>query len=253
MRHKAGTSFSNSDDSLWTDITGSGASTTSHTVTGLTSGTAYVFQVRAVNAGGVGTPSDEAVLRLGAPLQPSGFRVLGGNAEVTLSWNDPSDATITRYQLRRKVGTSFSPSDDSLWADIANSGASTTTHTVSGLTNGTTWAFQVRAVNANGAGPASETLTMLPRANNRAPVLGGAVFGNDGVVLPSRYRDVRLTKGFGPRFSDPDGDELTFTWTANPPQANLDVLIAEPGYSNTYPDAHYSALQSRRGRWSGRP
>ena len=178
------------------------------------------------NAGGVGTPSDEAVLRLGAPLQPSGFRVLGGNAQVTLSWNDPSDATITRYQLRRKVGTSFSPSDDSLWADIANSGASTTTHTVSGLTNGTTWAFQVRAVNANGAGAASETLTMLPRANNRAPVLGGAVFVNDGVVLPSRYRDVRLTKGFGPRFSDPDGDELTFTWTANPPQANLDVLIA---------------------------
>ncbi len=239
VRHKAGTSFSNSDDSLWTDITGSGASTTSHTVTGLTSGTAYVFQVRAVNAGGVGTPSDEAVLRLGAPLQPSGFRVLGGNAQVTLSWSDPSDATITRYQLRRKVGTSFSPSDDSLWTDIANSGASTTTHTVSGLTNGTTWAFQVRAVNANGAGPASETLTMLPRANNRAPVLGGSVFGGDGVVLPSRYRNVRLTKGFGPRFSDPDGDELTFTWTANPPQANLDVLIAEPGYSTTYPDSHY--------------
>ncbi len=239
LRHKAGTSFSNSDDSLWTDITGSGASTTSHTVTGLTSGTAYVFQVRALNAGGVGTPSDEAVLRLGAPLQPSGFRVLGGNAQVTLSWSDPSDATITRYQLRRKEGTSFSPSDDSLWADIANSGATTTTHTVSGLTNGTTWAFQVRAVNANGAGPASETLTMLPRANNRAPVLGGSVFGSDGVVLPSRYRNVRLTKGFGPRFSDPDGDELTFTWTANPPQANLDVLIAEPGYSDAYPDAHY--------------
>ena len=239
VRHKAGTSFSEGDDGLWTDITGSGASTTSHTVTGLTSGTAYVFQVRAVNAGGVGTPSDEAVLRLGAPLQPSGFRVLGGNAEVTLSWSDPSDATITRYQLRRKVGTSFSPSDDSLWTDMANSGAATTTHTVSGLTNNTTWAFQVRAVNANGAGPASETLTMLPRANNRAPVLGGSVFGNDGVVLPSRYRNVRLTKGFGPRFLDPDGDELTFTWTANPPQANLDVLIAEPGYSDAYPDSHY--------------
>ncbi len=238
-RHKAGTSFSESDDSLWTDITGSGASTTSHTVTGLTSGTAYVFQVRALNAGGVGTPSDEAVLRLGAPLQPGGFRVLGGNGEVTLSWSDPSDATITRYQLRRKEGTSFSPSDDSLWTDIANSGATTTTHTVSGLTNGTTWAFQIRAVNANGAGPASQTLTMLPRANNRAPVLGGSVFGSDGVVLPSRYRNVRLTKGFGPRFSDPDGDELTFTWTANPPQANLDVLIAEPGYSGAYPDSHY--------------
>ncbi|WP_446830451.1 fibronectin type III domain-containing protein [Candidatus Foliamicus sp.] len=243
LRYKAGTSFSDGDDSLWADIAGSGASTTSHTVTGLTNGTEYVFQVRAVNAGGTG-PASEVVLRLGAPLQPGGFRVVGGNGEVTLSWSDPSDATITRYQLRRKEGTSFSPSDDSLWTDIANSGAATTTHTVSGLTNGTTWAFQIRAVNAAGAGPASETLTMLPRANNRAPVFRGTVFGSDGVVLPSRYRSTRLTKGFSPSFSDPDGDELTFTWTANPPQANLDVRFEEPGFSEANPDSQYLSYRA---------
>ncbi len=235
LRHKVGTSFSDGDDSLWADIAGSGASTTSHTVTGLTNGTEYVFQVRAVNAGGPG-PASEVVLRLGAPLQPGGFRVVGGNAEVTLSWNDPSDTTITKYQLRHKVGTSFSDSDT--WSDIADSGPTTTTHTVTELTNGTTWAFQIRAVNASGAGPASETLTMLPRANNRAPVFQGSVFGRDAVILPSRYRNVRLTKGFGARFSDPDGDELTFTWTANPEQTNLDVQIVT-GFTTTYPDAHY--------------
>ena len=41
------------------DITGSGSGTTSHTVTELTNGTEYVFQIRAVNAGGTGEASDE--------------------------------------------------------------------------------------------------------------------------------------------------------------------------------------------------
>ena len=120
LRYKAGTSFSASDDGLWSDIAGSGASTTSHTVTGLANGTEYVFQVRAVNAGGVGPVSDEAVLRLGAPLAPGAFRAVGGNAQAALNWEDPSDTTVIKYQLRYKAGTSFSASD--AWSDIAGSG-----------------------------------------------------------------------------------------------------------------------------------
>ncbi|MDE0471255.1 MAG: putative Ig domain-containing protein, partial [Ekhidna sp.] len=43
----------------WTTIPGSGATTVSHTVTGLTNGTAYTFQVRAVAGSVEGVPSDE--------------------------------------------------------------------------------------------------------------------------------------------------------------------------------------------------
>ena len=235
LRYGAGTTVPAT--ATWGDIAGSGAGTTSHMVTGLTNGTQYAFEIRAVNAGGPGPASEQVVMRPGPPLQPGGFRVVGGNAQVTLSWNNPSDTTITRYQLRHKEGTSFSDSDT--WSDIANSGPTTTTHTVTGLTNGTTWAFQIRAVNAAGAGPASETLTMLPRASNRAPVFRGAVFRGFGEVLSSSYRNARLTKGFSPRFSDPDGDDLTFTWTTNPPQANIDVRIEEPGWSTVNPESQY--------------
>ncbi len=246
QRYKAGSSFSASDDSLWSDIAGSGASTTGHTVTGLTNGTEYVFQIRAVNAGGVGVLSDEAVLRLGAPLQPGGFRLVGGNAQVALSWNDPSDATVTKYQLRYKAGTSFSASD--AWSDIAGSGATTTAHTVTGLTNDTTYAFQVRAVNANGAGPASETRTMLPRASNQAPTLYGSGIFNypnneyPAVVVGGSFAGRRLMGNYGGGFTDPDGDALTFTWSTNPAQANLEARVETlPGQESLGPYFRYRA------------
>ena len=44
----------------WTSIPGSGPSTRSYTVTGLTSGTTYAFRVRAVNDAGPGEASNEA-------------------------------------------------------------------------------------------------------------------------------------------------------------------------------------------------
>ena len=44
----------------WTSIPGSGPSTRSYTVTGLTSGTTYAFRVRAVNDAGAGEASNEA-------------------------------------------------------------------------------------------------------------------------------------------------------------------------------------------------
>ncbi len=51
----------------WTDIVGSGADTDSHTVTGLANGALYGFRVRAVNAGGSGAASEEALAR---PREP---------------------------------------------------------------------------------------------------------------------------------------------------------------------------------------
>ena len=78
--------------------------------------------------------------------------VPGGTGEISLSWTalaDIGSATITKYEVSSDGGISW---------NNANTIAS---HTVTGLTNGTAYTFQVRAVNSVGAG-AEATLTATP-------------------------------------------------------------------------------------------
>ena len=90
---------------------------------------------------------------------PSGLSASPSDGQVALSWTDPSDATITGYELRYKAGSGAYGS----WADISGSGANTTSHTVTGLTNGTAHSFELRAENSTGAG-SSATVSATPDA-----------------------------------------------------------------------------------------
>ena len=66
-----------------------------------------------------------------------------------LKWADPGDGAITGWQYRRKEGTQ----PYGAWQNIQNSDASTTSHTVTGLTNNTTYSFRVRALKPNADTP----------------------------------------------------------------------------------------------------
>ena len=131
-------------------------------MTGLTNGTEYSFALRAANASGDGAVSSIAATPraavAGVPAAPVGLSATPGDAQVTLSWTDPGDATIDNYQLSSDGGTSF--------ADIAGSGADTTGHIVTGLTNGTAYTLALRAVNGSGSGAVSSiaaTPVAVPR------------------------------------------------------------------------------------------
>ena len=94
-----------------------------------------------------------------------------------LEWSDPSDAGIVGYELRLGTGT---PPVFNSFTTVIGSGPTTTTAPVSGLTNGTRYAFEVRAVNAVGPGPAARTSVALAAAPSAAvtfadPVLRGAI------------------------------------------------------------------------------
>ena len=140
----------------WKAIPNSGSSTTSHTATGLTGSTEYRFHVRAVNASGPGTAAPNAdpwyvaaTPSVPPPAAPTGLTATAGRESVKLSWNNPSDSTITGYEYQsRWTGVGWQS-----WTAIPNSGSSTTSHLVTGLTGGTEYRFHVRAVNASGAGP----------------------------------------------------------------------------------------------------
>ena len=145
-----------------------GGTAPSHTVTGLNNGQTYTFRVRAVNALGNGavvtlqaTPSpstggggDGGTPRTFVPGAVRNLTAAGGNGEAVLSWDAPSSdggAEITDYEVRiNRSGPWIS------------TGSTETTHTVTGLDNGTTYVFQVRAVNRIGKGRVSNRAEATP-------------------------------------------------------------------------------------------
>ena len=187
---------------LWIPIAGSNRNTNRHTITGLTNGTAYAFSVRAINGVGDGAAGDMSALDPATatpsttPPAPGNLRGAPGNSVVVLTWtqvstsaaNDTGTADakrengfsdITGYEIRQKTGDA----DYAPWSIMIGSDQTTATHTVTGLTNGTTYQFQVRAMNANGKGAAAETTPVTIATAPGRPRSLTAVPGNGQVAL----------------------------------------------------------------------
>ena len=178
----------------WADITGSDASTTSHTVESLTNGTAVTFQIRAVNdhdgddTDDPGAASDAVSVTPGVPEAPASLLGVAGDTQVTLTWTAPAGnngSAVTGYEY-----TSNADAATPTWTDVpdgSDSGpdrADETGYTVTGLVNNTTYAFAVRAENANGQGAATRTLRAMPApaGTPQRPALR-AVSDNQEVLL----------------------------------------------------------------------
>ena len=112
----------------WTDIPDSGASTVVYAIP-VTGSERRNVRLRAVNAGGDG---GYAVATTDAPAAPSRLSASLSGGSVSLSWDDPGDDSIGKYQYRIK--TAGAGNTWSLWADIPNSGASTVSYTINGVT-----------------------------------------------------------------------------------------------------------------------
>ena len=173
---------SGADFGDWSDIGGSGADTIEHTVTGLTNGEAYGFELRAVNASGDGEASSVGATPIAVPNPPQNLMATPGDRRAALEWEKPSNGVpITRYEYSTDDGTTF--------ADIDGSNADTTTYTVeflsnpgTPLTNGTEYTFAVRAVNELGPGPAAID-SATPITVPAAPAISSVKPGNRQVAL----------------------------------------------------------------------
>ncbi|MCY3550396.1 MAG: fibronectin type III domain-containing protein [Candidatus Poribacteria bacterium] len=158
------------DPNVITEIETGEVSTTT-TLTGLTNGTLYTFMVSAWNDSGFGSESSSATATPNIPT-PTGFTASSGeDGQVTLDWTAPSLVTVTRYEYNQNGGTSWT------------STGTTTSATVTGLTNGTQYTFSVRVVSANGNGTASSSETATPTIV--APTGLTAPSGEDGQVTLS--------------------------------------------------------------------
>ena len=188
-----------------------------YTITGLTNGTSYTFKVRTAD-------QDDTVIGAVAPLEaddpltatplfaaPSNLTAAPGDGQVTLSWDDPDNDAISKYQLKIDSGA---------FADIPNSGAATTSHTVDNLTNYTSYTFEVRAYDSNAVGP-SAALMAYPVAGPTAPP--------DNLQATPADSQVTLT------WDDPGNAAITGYQVSSDGGANYSVISGSSASTTSHP------------------
>ena len=182
--------------SAWTSITNSDAGTTAHALENLANDTEYFPRLRALNATGDGAASGGQSATPTAGNNPP--TVQNPIADLTLStgamqdvevsetFNDHDDdaLTYTASSDDTSVAT-VSLSGTTLTVNGVAAGANTKSHVVTGLTNGTTYTFEIQARNAGGWSGSSNQVDATPpqRSPPGAPTSLTATVGNAQVPL----------------------------------------------------------------------
>jgi predicted RNA-binding protein with TRAM domain len=132
------------------------------TVTGLTNGKAYTFTVKATNAKGTGpasAQSNSVIPSTATTITVPGPPIIGtatrGDASATVTFTAPTSdggSAITKYTVTSSPGSKTATGTGSPIS-------------VTGLTNGKTYTFTVKATNAKGTGAASaQSNSVIPGA-----------------------------------------------------------------------------------------
>jgi uncharacterized protein YjdB len=127
---------------------------------------------RALSANEVTSLYDATVT---APNAPTNLQAFPGNGQVGLSWNTPTlGALVTDYTVNyRQSGTST-------WIAFPHDPSVVNQRIVTGLTNATSYDFEVISVSAAGNGPASSVVNASPRSDTTG--VGSGVAPSDVVA-----------------------------------------------------------------------
>ncbi len=135
------------------------------------------------------------------PRAPANLTVEAGDGSAILTWNDPDDFTLDRWEYRQGgSGWVEVPVDDDQLIRVEATG--TLSYTVMGLTNGEMYSFEVRAHNAAGwgagSGPFEVTLNTAPEVMGEA----SPSFDEDSESTVATYTA-----------TDAEGDAITWSLT----------------------------------------
>ena len=163
------------DPTNWATFADGVSTATTATVTGLTDGTPYVFQVLAVNTAGAGAASapSSSSTPMGVPGFPTITSLTAEDGALSVTFTAPSSGSVPtayEYQLNGAGG----------WITAATT---TSPLLVSGLTNGTLYSLQIRANSAVGEGAASPAASGTPEALPGAPSISSTSAGIGSAVI----------------------------------------------------------------------
>ena len=227
---------------------------TSAAIGSLAADTSYEVQVRATNAEGDGDWSVAGTGRTtatSAPGAPTGLTATASGAtQIDLSWSAPGStggSAITGYNIE------VSPNGTSGWTDqVANTNSTATTYAHTGLASGDTRHYRVSAINANGAGTASNvdsaTTVQVPAAVSNV-VAVPVPRTTDSLTVswsaPDNAGKPTLT-GYDVRYRDSSGG----SWTTVSEDATSTSLIIG-GLRDAFYDVQVRALNADgSGPWS---
>jgi len=146
-----------------------------------------------------------------SPLPPTGLVATAGNAQVALTWIASTNATS--YNVKR---SSVSGGETTLAT------VTTTNYADAGLNNGTTYYYEVSAVNGNGEGANSAEVSATPHTiPPSAPTGLGAVAGNARVILI--WMPSAGAMSYNLKRSTTSGAETAITNMATPGYADMGV------------------------------
>ena len=161
------------------------AATTAVNVNGLTAGTTYYFVVGAYNSFGTTWADSHSVTTLSAMRAPTMTATAISSTQVQLNWTASSGATS--YVIDEWYNNA--------WVQLATVGPGTRSVTVTGLSAGTTYSFDVGASNASGT---------LWASHKSVTTLSGTSPTIDHPAAGAAYSNVTgsLFGASGPKFSD---------------------------------------------------
>ena len=154
------------------------ATGTSHDDGTAEDGTTYTYRVQHRNSyGGSAWSTSGPVTMVTAPGTPTGVSATADGKDNVITWTAPDSPSISGYHVRHRTG-------DGEWSNLSESvGAGTLTYTHEDAAADVTHEYAVRAHNAAGNGPWSETASTIRVTPPTAPTGVSASLDGDDIVL----------------------------------------------------------------------
>ena len=132
-------------------VADTGTAATTYTDNEVAGETRYTYRIMAINWAGTSERSRWSHIDTPAapvPDKPTGLEATVTHGQVTLTWDDPGDDSITGYVILRRVRENNTGGDFSVL--VADTGTAATTYTDDTVAANTTYTYRIKAINEHG-------------------------------------------------------------------------------------------------------